>query len=304
MKDVIAPTDPTPAGLTRRRALSIAAAWAAGTLARPGWPLPAPGWPLWVVEDRGGRVYLTGETPARATPWHDARIQGLVGQCGALWTETNQTRHDDVQALIRRDGMDTATPLLAKLGAADRERVAAAAALAKTPLDALATMRPWLAAFALEQAYYGEQNFPESGTAEKVLLPDAQRAGLALSSEFATQGDVIAFLGAMSPREDLQYLQYTLDHILDGTPANERVYEGWAHGDFSGAAAMVERMRTQQPELYKKHVIGRNQAWVPRIEAMLGDAKPALVVVGLYHAAGPDSVQAQLRARGLTVRAL
>lgn len=268
------------------------------------WSQVGTNWPLWTIEGNGGKVYLTGETPARPTNWKDDRIERLVSTCSAFWTETNQTQHQDARALIQRFGMDGTTPLFSKLTESDRQRVAKVADMAKTPLDSLASFRPWLAAFALEQTYYSAMNFPESGTAEKVLLPKAERAGLGLSSEFPTQGDVITFMGEMSPLEDLQYLQYTLDHILDGTDLNERIYSLWSHGDMSGAERVVERMRNDQPDLYRKHVVGRNKRWVPRIDAMLYEPKPALVLVGLYHVAGPDSVLVHLKSRGFTVRAV
>jgi uncharacterized protein YbaP (TraB family) len=147
-------------------------------------------------------------------------------------------------------------------------------------------------------------NFPESGTAEKVLTTKAKSAGLTLSSEFPTNDDVITFMGEMTQEEEVQYLQYTMDHILDGTAENERIYSLWARGDMSGAEGMVARMKKNQPDLYKKHVIGRNKNWVPRIDAMLRDPKPALIVVGLYHMAGPDSVLVRLQEHGLSVRSI
>jgi hypothetical protein len=63
-------------------------------------------------------------------------------------------------------------------------------------------------------------NLPESGSAEKVLMPRATNDGTTISSESPTIDDLVAFMGASSQAEDIQYLQYTLDHILDGTVEN------------------------------------------------------------------------------------
>ena len=111
-------------------------------------------------------------------------------------------------------------------------------------------------------------------------------------------------MGDSSQAEDVQYLQYTLDHILDGTARNERIYSGWARGDTSGAQAMVRRMKVSQPAMYGRHVIGRNRGWVPRIDEMLKATEPALIVVGLYHLAGPDSILVRLREHDLKVIAI
>jgi len=291
-------------GVSRRQALLSMAALAASCYSMKGWTQSATNWPLWTIEGKNGTVYLTGETPARATSWKDDRIETLVAGCSALWTETNQLEHKDPQALIKRYGIDGAAPLLSKLTEADQQRVTKVAEMAQMPLDSLAPFRPWLAAMALEETYYGAMKLPESGTAEKVLAPKAKSAGLTLSSEFATVDNVFSFMGEMSPLEEIQYLQYTLDHILDGTAENERIYSLWSRGDMSGAEYVVERMRKNQPDMYKKHVIGRNKNWVPRIDAMLNGSKPALIVVGFYHVAGPDGVLVQLKKHGLTVRAV
>lgn len=135
-------------------------------------------------------------------------------------------------------------------------------------------------------------------------MPMAKNNGITISSEFPTIDDLVAFMGASSPAEDVQYLQYTIDHILDGAAKNEQVYSSLARGDMSGAEGIVTRMKSSQPAMYDKHVIGRNGRWVPRIDEILKNPKPALVVVGLYHVAGPDSVLVRLREHGVKVTAM
>ena len=46
-------------------------------------------------------------------------------------------------------------------------------------------------------------------------------------------------------------------------------------------------------------LVGRNRAWVPRIEAMLGEPGAAFVLVGDLHLVGEASVPACLAAAGL-----
>jgi len=290
-----------PAGISRREVAWALAFATVGCCPLRGWTDDAANWPLWTVEGRGNRVFLTGETPPRPVAWQDHRIEGLLWGCSALWTETNQLRHQDPQFLVRRYGIDDSMPLLSKLTEPDQKRLVQAAQLARLPLDSLGQSRPWLAAFTLEQAYYGALNLRESGTAEKVLMPRAANAGITVCSEFPSIDDLVAFMGESSPAEDVQFLQYTLDHILDGTAENEQIYAQWARGDVSGAEGMVRRMKASQPAMYDRHVVGRNKGWVPRFDAMLKDPKPALVIVGLYHLAGPDSILARLQGEGLKV---
>ncbi len=265
-------------------------------------PHTAVAWPLWIVEKAGRTVYLMGETPARATAWSDARIESLLKTCGEVWTETNQVRHKNPKELVGKYGLDTSKPINEKLSANDLNRLKQVAELAKFPLEALSPMKPWLAAFTIESAYFSSMKLNEQGTAERVLLRIAKELNIPHASEFSSQDELIEFMGGMSAQEDLQFLQYTLDHILAGTAENERIYAAWARGDSQAAEAFVANMKREQPDLYAKHMVSRNRSWLPRFAEMQKKSKPSLVIVGLYHMAGPDSLLEQLKADGWHVR--
>ena len=256
-------------------------------------------WPLFLVEGQGSRVYLMGETPPRPAPWHDARIEALIPRCSGVWTETNNIFRKDVQELVARYGIDETSPLESRLTERDQERLARAAELAHVPLSSLAHFRPFMAGSMLEDAYYNAMGM--SDAAEKILVAKAMSAGVSVLSEFPAKDDVIAWFGAMSPERDLQFLRYSLDQILEG-PANERIYAAWSGGDAGPAAGRVADIKRLYPDLYPKIVVERNIGWIPRFTTMLTNKKPALVITGLYHLAGPDNLLIQLRAAGLIVR--
>ena len=100
----------------------------------------------------------------------------------------------------------------------------------------------------------------------------------------------------------MQFLQYTLDHVLAGITENERVYSAWGRGDAMPTAEFLKNMKRSQPDCYAKHVVGRNRNWLPRFAGMQKQTKPSLVIVGLYHMAGPDSLVEQLKADGWNVQ--
>ncbi|WP_395011150.1 TraB/GumN family protein, partial [Undibacterium sp.] len=257
----------------------------------------------WIVEKTGSTVYLMGETPARATAWSDVRIEALVKTCATVWTETNQTRHKNPKELVAKYGLDTSKPITERLSANDLTRLKQVAELAKFPLEALAPMKPWLAAFTIESAYFESLKLDEQGTAERILLRSAKALKIPHASEFQSQDDLIEFMGGMSAQEDMQFFQYTLDHILAGHTENERIYAAWARGDSGPADEFVANVKRVQPDLYAKHMVARNRSWLPRFAAMQKQSKPSLVIVGLYHMAGPDSLVEQLKVDGWRVRA-
>jgi uncharacterized protein len=285
----------------RRKALvalfSVPIALASG----PSMATEAMNYPLWTVESGGGRVYLFGHTPPRPLDWSDSRIEGLLRTCGSLWDETNQTEHTDAQGLMQRYGIDPNKPLNTWLSPSDRDRLSQAAGIAGVPEDALQPFRPWLAAQALEGAFFSAQGV-NGRNADVVLVSEASAAGVSMSSEFATKEDVARWLGSFSPVQEVQYLRCTLDEILSGHDEGQRIYADWARGKDGLARGWVARMKNLYPELYSSLIAARNKGWVPRVRSMLAQPKPTMIVVGLYHLVGPDSIQAQLRANGLHVK--
>jgi len=76
-------------------------------------------------------------------------------------------------------------------------------------------------------------------------------------------------------------------------------------GGSTGNVAALETVLLQEfresPEVYRRLLVERNQAWAPKIAACAAEPKPCLVVVGGAHLVGPDSVVALLRSAGFTV---
>lgn len=262
-----------------------------------------PPWPLWAVRSGPGLVYLTGEIPPQPADWSDARIEGLLPRCGALWTETSHATRAPVGPLIVRYGFDAKTPLMSRLTEADKARLAKAAEFVHMPVERLAQFRPWLAAQQLEDAYY--RTMGRKGlSANQVLTAAAHKAGVRVESEFAAQDDFIAWFGGLSPEQDLERLRATLDDLLAPPEESQTANARWAMGDDRPTAAEVARMTRLYPEMAGPLLIERNRAWAPRIKAMLQAPKPSLIVVGDYHLVGPDSILAVLRAERLSVKRL
>jgi uncharacterized protein YbaP (TraB family) len=293
--------------LSRRQLMLTGMAATVGSLAtHNAWSaaLPATPWPLWSVEGHGGKAYVFGGTPPRARPWRDHRIEQVLTTCSTLWTETNSIRRGNISELVQRLGMDPDTPLTQRISSAEAQRLVKAAQVAHVRPEELAPFRPWFAGFTVENAYHARIGHPHSSAAEPTLIAMAKKAGLEVQSEFAAQDDVLVYMGGLTGEADQQFLSYSMDQVLAGPAANERIYADWARGDSARADAVVLGLKANYPALYASLVLGRNRDWVPRFDAMLRADKPALAVLGLYHMAGPDSVLVQLQAQGWTVRAV
>ena len=55
------------------------------------------------------------------------------------------------------------------------------------------------------------------------------------------------------------------------------------------------------PDTYQNFIVKRNKAWVPQIEAMIKAKEIEMILVGVLHLAGEDSVLNQLKALGYKI---
>lgn len=275
---------------------------AVGAAALPtvAWATPDASVPIWTVRKRGRSVYLLGETLPRPQAWHVPAVEALLLRCGKLWTETNQTYRESTAALVKRFGMSASPSPLGLLSPSQESRLERAAVSAKVNLAEFVGIRPWLVGATLEDAGYNAFGLT-GASANTVLSAQAKNAGIPLASEFATKDDVFSWFGGMSPIQETQFLCFAVDGVLLGRDGCERLSRSWLAGRIAPVEAFVEYERRSYPELYMKLTADRNLAWVRRFEAMLDEPKPTMVVVGLYHLVGPNSLLAKLREADFTV---
>jgi uncharacterized protein len=256
--------------------------------------------PVWTARKKGRLIYIVGETLPRPRDWDDPAVEEVLGHCGRLWTETNQIYRRPAKPLVEQFGRATDTAPLQLLSRTQMSRLRQAAASCGVSLDDLAGMRPWVIGATLEDAFYVKAGL-SGKSAREVLLDRAPAAGIPVSSEFATKDDVFAWMGAFSPTEDAQFLCYEVDGILLGRTGALQMSSAWLAGDTGPAAAFLDHERRAYPELYVTLTTDRNRGWMPRMESMLLDPKPTMVIIGMYHLVGPESVLTQLRLAGYDV---
>jgi uncharacterized protein len=111
----------------------------------------------------------------------------------------------------------------------------------------------------------------------------------------------IRIFDEMPEAEQIAFLQTTLDD-LDGVVALiDESTALWKRGDADAIGALMTESMRDRPNLRRRLLDDRNQAWVPQIEALLSAGDTAIVIVGMGHLTGPGSVIELLRARGHTV---
>jgi uncharacterized protein YbaP (TraB family) len=119
-----------------------------------------------------------------------------------------------------------------------------------------------------------------------------------------TGDEQIAALGSMTATEQQLSLQESLDEAADFKTEMDALHAEWRAGDADALfARMGGELKQRYPALYQRIDVDRNQAWLPKIRAMLDNEKhdDTMVVVGSLHLLGPDGLVARLKAAGYVV---
>jgi len=89
---------------------------------------------------------------------------------------------------------------------------------------------------------------------------------------------------------------------LDTEIANvNKIVDAWKTGDAPAVERIMLADLKQDPAMYQRLLVQRNQSWLPKLEALFGRRGHAFVVVGAAHLVGPDGLVAMLKTKGYSV---
>jgi uncharacterized protein YbaP (TraB family) len=286
-------------GSVRRFALALVALLAMG--ASPVLAEPA----LWTIKDKDSTIYLFGTVHVLrpTTQWRSPKIAKAIQDADDLVMEIEQP--DDpatTRTLMLKYGVDQAAPLSSKLKPESYAKLQAAAQGMGFPPQALEPMRPWLAALTVSLTPLLKAGYdPESGV-ERLLSAEAKAAGKPISA-FETMEQQVRFFADMTPAQETELLESTLDEIDDGPAKIDALVAAWASGDQAELKRqMVDELQGEYPDVYKLLLVDRNKAWAGQLKTKLAGSGVSFVAVGAGHLAGPDSLQVQLKAFGIKAK--
>ncbi len=268
-------------------------------LAAPVTAAPA----LWMIRRAHSTVYLFGTVHLlpHDTAWRSPALDKALATSDSLTIELTDDDRAHMQALVLQYGLDPGHPLADKLTAAENTTLAKAAQTAGVPGGAatLQVMRPWLAALTLAVAPLLKAGLDPAHGVDKLLQAQMLQAGKPVHG-LETAAQQIRFLAELPPAVQLAFLRSTLrDTDRAGTELTTLI-DAWKAGDTATIARLEDKqLRQREPRLYQRLLVQRNTAWAKQIAAMLQQPGTIFIAVGAAHLAGPDSVQAQLRKRGI-----
>jgi uncharacterized protein YbaP (TraB family) len=162
------------------------------------------------------------------------------------------------------------------------------------------SLRAWFCGLMVEVALWHRAGFDAASGVDEQIYADAQDDGKRIRWFEAPQAH-LALLSGMPPAMAREFLESSLEQDADPAQSPQAIYRAWRNNDVAALEKSVADFKRQSPQAYERLLAGRNRAWMPRIEQILGESETQMIVVGAAHCVGPDGLIAQLKAKGYTV---
>lgn len=285
---------------TAALALGLTGCATVDTLPKGAVPGPA----LWQVADKDTTIFLFGTVhalPKDGADWYDARIERAFAASDELVTEVDIANVANSGQSLQAAGMlPEGQSLRAMMAPADRMKFEESLVGLGLPIEAMDRFEPWYAAMTLSLLPVMRAGYdPETGAESKLTAAADGKRKAALET---VQQQIDLFDG-LPMEAQLSFLRETVNSINKAATTLDAMVAEWMKGDADALAALLNE-ELDDPVLYKRLLTDRNAHWAQWIDQRLDRPGTVFVAVGAGHLAGQNSVQAQLRKRGIKARRL
>jgi len=117
-----------------------------------------------------------------------------------------------------------------------------------------------------------------------------------------TIDEQIAYILAMGEGQESEFMLKGLSDLHKMPEQFEDMIQYWKTGDDDKMEDLIlAEFREEYPELYESLIKGRNELWLPQIEALFLTEEDELVLVGAGHLIGEEGIITMLKERGYSV---
>ena len=264
--------------------------------------------PVWAVSKGDNTVYLAGTLHVLKPedfPLPEQFKQAYQDSDDVYFeVDLNKFNSVEVQtSLATRVAWQDGTTLEDVLSPAVLERLKGQLDSYGIPLGMIKHYKPGPAAITVSMLEMQRLGMSEAGVEDHVMkwvsADDRKVFGL------ETAEKQIAYLLEMGGSTPDDIIGFTIDDLSGLESQVDIMRTAWRKGDAEAIdQGILSAMRADYPEIYQQLIVERNNNWMPELEALLADADTEMVLVGIGHLAGPDSLLGLLAARGYQIRQL
>lgn len=261
---------------------------------------------LWKIADAKAPMYLFGSMHLLppGVGWRTEAVRRALATTEVVVFETDIDALADgrrIGSLVRQHGLLREGRVLNDAIPDDTRRAFEAVATEfGLPPSGFSTMRPWLAAVTLSMRFMARQG-SETGLGVDQQLNEWARAQGRIRASLEPLESQVRMFADLAPAEEVEFLAMTLRQIRETPQILGDLLSAYRRGDLESLERTVNLGMDEFPGLRKRMLADRHERWLPQIERMMSEPRTHFIVVGAAHLAGPDSVVAMLRARGVRV---
>ena len=256
---------------------------------------------IWKVADKDTTIYLFGTVHAlpKDAQWFSGPVERAYKASNELVTEIPEDdTAGDAKAIAARALLPAGQSLRDMMSPAERMKFEEALIGLGLPIQAMDRFEPWYAAMTLSLLPVMRAGYDPQAGAETKLTAAADGKRKAALETVQQQIDLFDGLPADA---QLAFLSETINSVGKAATTLDAMVAEWMKGNADGLAVLLND-ELDDPVLYKRLLTDRNTHWAQWIDQRLKQPGTVFVAVGAGHLAGQDSVQVQLRKRGIKAR--
>lgn len=257
---------------------------------------------MWMVRDADTTIYLFGTVHVLrpGLNWLKDDIKTAFDASDELIVEVQESADPGaMQAIVTKLASNPrGTTLRSLLSPPVLTKYEKTLGTLNIPPVALDQFEPWYASVTLTTLPLLMQGYDLNSGAEKVLMSAAKAQKKSLG-QLETVEQQLGIFDGLSTREQVEFLDVTLDAVPELTTQIDALVDAWGKGDLVMLDKLMNEGMESYPGLYDALLTNRNANWVQWIKARMEQPGTVFMAVGAAHLVGKDSVQAQLAAHGI-----
>jgi uncharacterized protein len=261
---------------------------------------------IWKIQGPKGKVYLFGSFHMlpENVQWRSPAVDQAMTEAEVFVYEVdllNSADPQQAQPIFARYGMlpqgQTLKDVLPASVYAELGRICMDLGI---PRQQFAGFRPWFAAMMVSVQSIVNMGFNPSSGVEFQSLAWAKANNKKFGS-LETLESQLRIFADLDREQEVQFVQATLEQVREAPKILRTLLLAYRTGDVVTIDKLMNEGMSKFPRLRDRVLKDRNAQWVPQIDKMLQDGRTHIVIVGVGHLVGPDSVVAMLRAKNVAV---